>query len=222
MIYLIDDSKLEDYNAEYVFDEKYKNILTVVRNDSELSKVSEELSNACCLMVHNSFGKSQIAKTECSRISQNGKKIPLVVFSAGDSENAVVSATTNAIMSIRKGVFYNRLKLFLDSYLKDNIINLKIIAYGKDYVKVEIRNLSKKILSAVAGEEGVMNLFSLAKVAKDTKKLVTLSSPKIGVRYEDLMKKLKNTPITFACFRNNINNIVISFEQYGKNIYTWQ
>ncbi len=222
MIYLIDDSKLEDFNAYYVFDDKYKNILTIVRNISDFSKVVDMLSNACCIMVHNTFCGSQNVKNECSRIARYGERIPLIVFSAGDSENAVVSTTTNAIMSLRKGVFYNRLRLFLDSYIKDRIINLKLIAYGKDYVKVEIRNLSKHILSAVAGEEGVMNVFSLAKIAKDTKKLVTLSSPKIGVSYEDLMKKLKSTPTTFACFRNNINNIVISFEQYGKNIYTWK
>jgi hypothetical protein len=222
MIYLIDDSKLEEYNAEYVFDEKYKNILTVVRNDSEFSKVSEELTNACCIMVHNTFCKSQNTKKECSRIAQYGEKIPLIIFSAGDSENAVMSTSKNAIVALKKSVFYNRLKVFLDTYLKDNLINLKLIAYGKDYVKVEIRNLSKNIFSAISGEEGVMNVFSLARIAKDTKKLVTLSSPKIGVSYEDLMKKLKSTPTTFACFRNNINNIVISFEQYGKNIYTWK
>lgn len=222
MIYLIDDSKLEDFNADYVFDDKYKNILTIVRNMSEFSKVLDMLSNACCIMVHNTFCGSQEVKNKCSRVACNGEKIPFIVFSAGDSENAVVSTTTNAIMSLRKGVFYNRLRLFLDLYIKDRIINLKLIAYGKDYVKVEIRNLSKHILSAVAGEEGVMNVFSLAKIAKDTKKLVTLSSPKIGVSYEELMMKLKNTPTTFACFRNNISNIVISFEQYGKNIYTWK
>ena len=110
MIYLIDDSKLEDFNADYVFDDKYKNILTIVRNMSEFSKVLDMLSNACCIMVHNTFCGSQQVKNKCSRVACNGEKIPFIVFSAGDSENAVVSSTTNAIISLRKGVFYNRLK----------------------------------------------------------------------------------------------------------------
>lgn len=220
MLYLIDDSNLKEFDAEFVFD--YKNILTTIQTSGQFADISDKLSDANCIMVHRTFWNSTKTKEKCAELSKDGDKIPLVVFSAGDSENAVVNHMSNAVISLKKSVFYSRLKLFLDNYIKSGFINLKLLAYGKDYVKVEVRNLSKDIFSVISGKDGILTLDYLPKIAKCLKKIVTLSSPKIGISYDDLMEKLEDEPITFARFRNNINNIVISFEQYGKNIYTWK
>lgn len=222
MLYLIDDSNLKDFNAEFVLDNKYKTNLTVIRNNRQFDDISEKLSKASCIMVHRTFCNSTFVKEKCAEISHDGDIIPLVIFSAGDSENAVVNMSSDSIVGLKKSVFYSRLKLFIDKYIQDGIVNLKLIAYGKDYLKVEIRDLSKSIFSIISGEDGVLTLDYLPKIAKHLKKIVTLSSPKIGICYDDLMEQLEDKPISIARFRNNINNIVISFEQYGKNIYSWK
>ena len=54
------------------------------------------------------------------------------------------------------------------------------------------------------------------------KELISVSNPELGISYDDLLERLEDNPILFSSFRNNINQIVNSFNQYGKNIYIWK
>ncbi|MBR5973338.1 MAG: hypothetical protein IK017_11910 [Paludibacteraceae bacterium] len=219
---MVDDSNLKEFNAEYVFDIKYKNILSVIQNGVDFNTIKSILNEADCIMVHRTFERSQKIKEECLEITKYGKKIPFVIFSAGDSETTCYKEKSDLIDGIKKNVFYGRLRYFLEDYLTNKQINLNLLAYGKDYQKIEIRNLSKSIFSVIPNGNDRLTIDYLAKIAVDLKKIVTLSSPKIGISYEDLMEKLEDEPVTFDLFRKNIHNIIISFEQYGKNIYTWR
>lgn len=222
MIYLIDDSKLQAFDAEYVFDIKYKHILTVVQTNQQFESLFPKMVAASCILVHRTFCSSGIAKEKCMTISNDGKKFPVVVFSAGDSETAVYEEEAHIIDALKKSVFYIRLKYFLDSYLVDGKVNLKILAYGRDFAKVEVRNLTKSIFATLQGCDNILTVEYLAKISVPLKKIVTLASPKMGIDFEELIENLEDSPIPVANFKNNINNIVISFEQYGKNIYTWK
>lgn len=225
MIYLIDDTKLESVNATFLLDKDYSNALRLIRTAGDFEKSQEALKLADCVLIHRTFANSTIYKERIAELTNDGELIPLVVFSAGDSEHAVYDEKKPYIIEgIKKYVFYSRLIPFLESFIKEHRVNLKILAYGKDYTKVKARSLALSVLRLVEGKEGSMTISELANIAAcpDFKELISISNPELGIAYDDLLEELEDNPISFSIFRNNINQIVNSYYQYGKNIYIWK
>ncbi|MCD8292125.1 MAG: hypothetical protein LUC91_11590 [Prevotella sp.] len=225
MIYLIDDSRLKDYNAEYVLSGKYRDILCVVQNVEEFERHVSDMSQAECIMIHNTFAKSYTFKERVAEISDYGDKIPFVCFSGSDSEIADFSLRNlNFIRTINKGIFYGRLQLFLDSFIQTHKVNLLLLAYGKNYMYTFVHKWVLNIMQVTNGMNGKISEIDLAKITgtTDFKKIVDASAPSIGQSYDDLLNNLMDNPITIDAFRNNLIKIENSFNQYGKNIYTWK
>ena len=80
------------------------------------------------------------------------------------------------------------------------------------------------IITIYYTKEGEINVSELANIAScpEFKELISLSYPALGFTYDELLEELEDNPISFEKFKNNINKIVNSFYQYGKNIYLWQ
>lgn len=225
MIYLIDDTNLESVNGTFLHDEKYKHILRRVESVEELSDQRDKFDTAECIMVHRTFANSSVYKEQLAELTGDGDIIPFVVFSAGDSEHAIYDEKfPNVIEGIKKVVFYSRLAFFLDSYISNKCIDLKLLAYGKDYLKIKVRSLALSIFDVIAGKDGEITNSELASIANcpGFKELVLLSYPELGYTYDELLEELEDNQISFFKFKNNINQIVNSFYQYGKNIYIWK
>lgn len=225
MIYLIDDTLKETIDSDFVFDDKYNQALVVIQNKVEFNSRMKELYSADCIMVHLTFEESNDVKDKASIIADDGDEIPFVVFSGSFSENPDFDyESNNYISGIKKSTFYQRLYDFLEEYINNGNVDLRIIAYGKDFQKVIVRNYAKGLLSALEGKQGILQLEDIAKLSKDKdlKNFVDISNPKLGIDYDQLLEKLKVEPICIADFKSRIEKIVINFEQYGKNIYTWK
>lgn len=225
MIYLIDDTNLESMNASFVLDATYENVLRLINTIDDLDRQKGSLCSADCIMIHRTFANSNVYKEQMAELTNDGEHIPLVVFSAGDSENAVFEDNNPHLISgLRKSVFYVRLPLFLDTYKTQHTVDLRLLAYGKNFQKVKVRSLALPIFRVIAGKDGIMSTSDLAAIAaySEFKELISIANPDLGISYDDLLEKLEDHPIMFSSFRNNINQIVNSFNQYGKNIYIWK
>jgi len=225
MIVLIDDTSLESVNATFLLEKKYVNILHIIRTPEELEDYRTNLSSADCILIHRTFSGSNIYKEQMTEFTHDGEKIPLVVFSAGDSEHAVYNENSSHIIDgLKKAIFYARIYAFIESYMYKHSVDLRILAYGKDFNKIKVRSLALSVLRIVEGKQGDMTIQDLANIAAcpDFKELISISNPELGLTYDELLENLEDKPISFNIFRNKINQIVNSFYQYGRNIYLWQ
>ena len=97
------------------------------------------------------------------------------------------------------------------------ILNLKGVVFKN-------HSNESKVVRINTTKEGEINVSELANIAScpEFKELISLSYPALGFTYDELLEELEDNPISFEKFKNNINKIVNSFYQYGKNIYLWQ
>jgi hypothetical protein len=159
MIYLIDDDQyqqqLQNYNATYLANDAYNDILTLLKTEEEVNNHS--FDNAKCLLIHNSFGNGElrgrsnpiVAKLE--DISNTGSIRRAIFSNQFASGSKFSSENTRLLEEIKKDLFYQNLNAFLKDYKKkidadrdESNPNLEILAYGTKYNLVkalEIRRL---------------------------------------------------------------------------------
>lgn len=225
MIFLIDDTNLSSVNATFLLEEDYQSFLRLITTVEELNLYRESLASADCIMIHRTFASSSIYKEQMAELTNDGEKIPFVVFSAGDSDSAIFEdKNPHILLGLKKSVFYSRLYFFLDTYKSQKVIDLRLLAYGKDFLKHKVRILALPLFRLLSGKDGTMTTSDLAAVAAcpEFKELISISNPNLGISYDDLLEELEDHPVLFCDFRNNINQIVDSFTQYGKNIHIWK
>jgi len=225
MIYLIDDTNLESVNGLFLLNEEYKRVIYRIETVDDLEESRDRLLTADCIMIHRTFANTNIYKEQIASLTGDGEKIPLVVFSAGDAEHALFDEKYPCVIEgIKKTIFYARLSDFLNTYLDSHTVNLRLIAYGTDHLKIKVRAHALSIFRLIAGKDGMMTISDLANIASNSglRDLISLSSPALSISYDALLEELEDNPITFNDFKNKINQIVNSFYQYGKNIYSWK
>lgn len=225
MIYLIDDTNLESVNGLFLLNKEFELALSRIETPNDLNEIRNQLYSADCIMIHRTFANTNYYKEKMADLTGDGEKIPFVVFSAGDSEHAIYNEDfPNVIAGIKKSVFYARLYEFLKVFVEKREINLKLIAYGKDFAKIKARDLAKSILRLLTGKEGCITMSELACLTSNPnfKEFINISNPALGLSYDNLLENLEDNPISIIDFKNRINNIVSSFWKYGKNIYPWK
>lgn len=222
MIYLIDDSEIKNIDTTYLRQDRYKDIITIIDDMGQFDSHIGDYEKAQCIMVHKTFCNSNVVYDKMERVTQQGDcPIPFVAFSAGDNDNAVFNETSpQVIYGLKKAVFYERLKPFLDDFIDKGRANLRILAYGKDYAKILVRSCALDILRSIYGKDGIVRLDDVAGLASNPKFKRLVEQAQLN--YGDLLEKLEDHPISFDRLRMNINGIVNSFNQYGKNIYPWK
>ena len=119
----------------------------------------EFLNDADCILLHyttedydfenNLFisGSRTNAVKIVESIAEEGDKIPLVLFSNGMGE-AVVNNENNItfIRGINKNVFYSRLYDFVEHYKNRGSVELRILAWGKNFQSKEVSSLANLLL----------------------------------------------------------------------------
>jgi hypothetical protein len=243
MIFLIDDNqsnqRFNNYNISFIeegaYDGYLKSIekLEVGKSFSDISHL-DFLKTADCILLHSTTedydkdkgflpgSKTNVIKIK-ELISQEGEKIPLVLFSNSMGE-AEFNFETNPsyISSIKKNLFYERLSDFLDHYKNTGKIELRIIAWGKTFASKEISKLAIEILDSIELKENLENLklLDLSKTINSFKSFVELAFPKYDIH--DILNEIEDSPMTIQDFKKRINQTTESFIKYGKNIYSWK
>jgi len=243
MIFLIDDNqsyqRFNNYNISFIeegaYDGYLKSIekLEVGKSFSDISHL-DFLKTADCILLHSTTedydkdkgflpgSKTNVIKIK-ELISQEGEKIPLVLFSNSMGE-AEFNFETNPsyISSIKKNLFYERLSDFLDHYKNTGKVELRIIAWGKTFASKEISKLAIEILDSIELKENSENLklLDLSKTINSFKSFVELAFPKHDIN--DILNEIEDSPMTIQDFKKRINQTTESFIKYGKNIYSWK
>ncbi len=184
-----------------------------------ISGVPSLFKDASCILIHDSFpdfnsngevlqGSNRVA--EKIKDTAKSKKIPLVLFSnsfIGLEQGAI---TELSITGINKRLFYKNLKDFLIKVNKDNEIEIKILAYGNNFVYKELESLYSQIASYI-------NIHGIELARKNAATLVSLfgdlcnSPAKVEKEFSELNARL---------FLNYLDKIIKSFIRYGRNIYS--
>jgi hypothetical protein len=147
-----------------------------------------------------------------------GEIIPLVMFSYGMDEVADFP-NSNYLRSISKPIFYGRLHDFLLHYREKNEVELNILAYGKNFVSVQVSEYIHLLVSDLLLRNS-NDILKLSDIKVQTlAKLIQISS--IQRDFFELMESLEDEPITVGRYLENLSLINQSFAEHGKNIYGW-
>ena len=230
---LIDDNskkQREVYDAAFVDEEEYSDCLSHVERVNSQSDLSF-LDDVACVMIHDSLedyvegefkSDSHKAKDRIEEIIQS-KKLPYVLFSDGHSMTADWREDMpNVVFSIKKSEFYRHLKSFLDYYRETGKLDMRVIAFGKDFLRQLMSMWCQAFITKLA-DTSDDEVIDTSKIDKRSLRLIIENAqPKIGVSFDDVMCDIEDGNITVGCLRNNINNILSSVKKYGKNISSWK
>lgn len=232
-IVIIDDNnknQREVYDAAFVDEGEYADYLFHIERLNSQSDLSF-LDEASCVMVHDSLedyidgefrSDSHKAKDRIEDIIQS-KNLPYVLFSDGHSMSADWREDMpNVVFSIKKSEFYRHLKSFIDNYKNTGEIDLRLIAYGKDYLKKLMSTWCHTIISTLADTPNDKVIDSTQIDKRSLRLVLENAQPKIGVSFNDVMCDIEDGNITAGSLRNNINSILSSVKKYGKNISSWK
>jgi len=245
MIYLIDDNqnnqRQKQYNIDFVENRTFKEILTSIERierheyADDISHL-EFLKDAKCILLHvttadwdEEKGFLEGSITNVTKIKETiaceGEKIPLVLFSNKMNEKADYDYKKNPdfICEIKKNILYERLYDFLEYYKNADKIELRILAFGKNFQAHTVSCLAKELLGTVASISG-KEKFLITNISASSKlpifrEFIEISLP--NADFKSIIFDLEDNPINVNEFQNKINLITESFLKYGKNIYNW-
>ena len=232
-ILLVDDNsknQREVYDAAFVDEEEYSDCLSHIEQVNSRSNFSF-LDDVSCVMIHDSLedyingeykSDSHKAKEKIEEIIQS-KNLPYVLFSDGHSMTADWREDMpNVVFSIKKSEFYRHLRPFLDLYRETGRLDMRLIAYGKDFLKQLMSMWCQAFITKLADtpDEEVIDTSRVDK--RSLRLIIENSQPKIGVTFDEVMCDIEDGNIKAGHLRNNINNILSSIKKYGKNISSWK
>ncbi|GHT20782.1 hypothetical protein AGMMS4957_08590 [Bacteroidia bacterium] len=248
MIYLIDDNndnqRVRLYNITYIDteiekDKIFKDCLTSIktlakREKDDLSHLECFKKDAECILVHLTTedfdeekgifvkGSTDNVTKIIDDIAQEGREIPLVLFSNSMGEPIYYpKENPNYIKSIKKNLFYARLRDFMEYYKNSGdkkTIDLRILAWGKNYQAKEASMYANIFMESIIFENG-NDLLKITNLSV-FESFLKLSFPNANEQVKAIVDDLEN--ITVSTFRNKINLITESFWKYGKNIHSWK
>lgn len=232
MIYLIDDNqsnqRIDKYNIHYIEKEQYTNILTSIEKLEQGTDLSF-LEKASCILLHNSFedskngefikGSTDNATKIREIISEEGDKIPLVIFS-NQSTDSIYMPHNHYLKDLKKDLFYSRLLSFLEYYKKNNVLEFNILAYGEHFVATEINELITILIEDFLFDNPSNNLQITAIKLIEFNRLAQLSS--FSMPINEILENMEDYPITIGKYIEILNRINESFTEYGKNIHDWK
>ena len=232
-ILLIDDNsknQREVSDASFVDEGEYSDCLLHVEQVNSESNFSF-LDDVSCVMIHDSLedyingeykSDSHKAKDKIEDIIQS-KNLPYVLFSDGHGMTADWREDMpNIVFSIKKSEFYRHLKSFLDNYRETGKLDMRLIAYGKDFLKHLMSMWCQAFIMKLADtpDDEVINISNIDK--RSLRLIIENAQPKINVSFDDIMCDIEDGNITGGNLRSNINNILSSVKKYGKNICSWK
>ena len=189
------------------------------------------LNDVSCIMIHDSLedyvngefkSDSHKAKEKIEDVIQS-KNLPYVLFSDGHGLIADWREDMpNMVFSIKKSEFYLHLRCFLDYYRATGELDMRLIAYGKDFLKQLMSMWCQTLISKMTNISD-NEILDISKVDKHSLILIIENAqPKIGFSFDDVMCDIEDGNTTAGNLRDNINNILSSVKKYGKNISSWK
>lgn len=231
-IYLIDDNvdgNRQKYGSGFVDDGLYQDVMVVIDKLSPNNDISF-LENASCILLHKSLedfynGKFHDDSHKVAMLIRNlpqvGNSIPLALFSDGDT-NDLGDLRGQTIFSLSKRAFYGRLESFVLHFQKEHEVELRLLAYGQNYIGHLANRAATTLFVHLQDLQNCDNLPASRVHCEEMAQLVSLSQPSLGKTYKEIILDLTMNPITVGEFKNRVNNILESIQDYGKNIFTWK
>ncbi len=230
-VVLIDDNSLnlrELYGASFVDNGEYDDCLMHIEKINKESDFSFVM-DAACLMMHRTLedyeeggfnSNSHKAKERIDSILEDAD-IPTVTFSDGD----VIDwreEKPNVVYAIKKSEFYLHLKPFLDEYRRTGKIDMRIIAFGGNYMVHMMRMWYESIIKKLAknNDEDIVTEDMINKLA--FRKFIENADLGEEITMDYIMLKIGDDEYTVKDLKDRINNIISSVIRYGKNISSWE
>jgi len=158
MILILDDTEnlRKRFDIEFLYENKYRKFCQLIDKklySRDIMQLAQNLTNYKIVCHHRSL---KILKEEgnnsrdedISKMKENfirivdEKKIERVEF--GRDMHTNFSAKT-----IDKNLFYANLRSFIDFYISNNILKLKILYYGENYEEIEKMTLIDKVIDEI-------------------------------------------------------------------------
>jgi hypothetical protein len=242
MIYLIDDNQnnqRERLGINFVEEGVFNAHLTSIeklekRTANDISHLLF-LKAARCILLHTSTedydsekgafvsgSQSNVRKIK-EDIADYGEAVPLVLFSNGMDEPVYFpDLNPNYISAIKKNIFYDHLRDFVEHYKNTKKIELRILAWGKNYRAKEVSALAYILLNTIAfrNETDKFEVAQLSDKQHILKSFIEISLP--NTNYADILNDFWENPISINNLRNKITIITESFWEHGENIYSWK
>ena len=235
-VYLIDDNSKKQrdvYGATFVDDNVYDDCLVHIERlngDSDFSF----LQDAACIMVHDSLedwideGFHHDSHKAKERIEDYllTLDVPNVLFSDGHPIHGDWSeARPNVVSKIKKSEFYLNLRPFLDLYRSSGTLDLRIIAFGKEFIRHFANKYGQVIASQLLDINGrePLQVESMDKNARIAlRHIIEYGQPQLSKTFDEVMAEIEDGDITVEQLMYNINNVVNNINKYGKNISPWK
>ena len=237
MIYLIDDNvgdkRRKLFGIDFVDGGAFDNCLVSI----EKIKSGEDISfleKADCVLIHKTTqdvndsglfiaGSNYNANKIIDIICDYGSKIPVAIFSNSMSEDAVFDyeKNPNCISAIKKNVFYNNLRDFLEDFSENKSIDFRVLAYGKNYEFVDLGKCAQKLVADLSTYP-LNASFDISFLRELSVLENFFKMSKFYSSYDDFLIYLEDNDVSVGCFVENISLILESVNKYGKNIHNWK
>ena len=233
MIYLFDNTSSE-FIKKYINPLEYTDVLYFSPSATMdmLETMTTALEAADWIFLHRSFEAE--FEDEYYMIAEDiadwGKKVPLLIFSDGDMPEPVINKqTATYIQSFKKSEFYSSLPGFLTSIRAKGRTDIQVLltkswqngtSNSKMQVQPNIYALGKEILMGIRAlnqDDEVGSYIDLERL----KSILDYSQPEIGIQTETILAEVENGVLKVGKIRELINKVIDSYNNYGKNIYTW-
>lgn len=158
MILILDDTEnlKKRFDIEFLFGDKYRHVCQLIDKkpySKEIMQLAQNLTNYKMVCHHRSLKilkeeGNNLSDKDISKIQENFiRKINdtrIVRIEFGGDMHTNFSAKT-----IDKKLFYDNLKSFIDFYISNNILELKILYYGENYEEIEKMTLIDKVIDEI-------------------------------------------------------------------------
>lgn len=233
--FLIDDNahrQRSAYGATFIDDNEFHEIL---HNIEHLNKDSDFsfLNQADLILIHDTMDdfidgnfkeNSHFAREKIIQFAEENR-IPFVCFSDGHNRTGEFDKDGN-IVSLKKSEFYGRLYYFLDYYVQNKHIELRILAFGKNFIKIALEKDIKSLFVKLSQfpDEAVLSVENISETQCVTvlKNIIDTAQPALGLDFQDIIDYILENKIFIGEFKNRISNILRSVCIYGKNLYSWE
>ncbi|MBD1385899.1 hypothetical protein IDJ75_11460 [Mucilaginibacter rigui] len=226
MIYLIDDNRRDqqkEYHCQFLAAGTYSHFIKPLYRltpDEDLNF----LKSADAIFVHSSFpdfdgqgkvieGQSEVYE-KIFNLLKDEPAIPYVLFSNGDTEPAFDPENPLGLDRINKRLFYLNLGDFLTAYEKDKVPELRILAYGGNFLSRDMLVLFDRLNSLFLSGAGMKEKAEIERLSRLLGELVG-GDPRIPAMLATVLKGESE----FNAYLTYLEKIIKAYIRHGRNIY---
>lgn len=230
MIYLIDDNRsqqLESYGCSFIKDGTYGNHLVYmngIRTPDRADFLDELPSKVTAVLFHATSkdldrdGDYLETDETVKKIAKTAKEhnIPFVSFSWGHTSHEAIFDSGN-IEAMNKRIFYLNFRDFIEHYIDETSLDLKILANGIGYKKEVIIKQAQKLIHDI--ERSTNPIHQIPKECpfeSDINEYLKASRSESTLR--SLFLKHSNE-LTYNKLIDILKRSIISIRKYGYNLY---